>query len=96
MCKSGTGTIPTSFGYWLVCAREAYYIRSFLQFYIDSVVEKIKTTGVGCHYFSACVSVFLYADDILLIALQILLSACDEELTRLGKKVGMHAVWFTL
>jgi len=50
--------------------------------------------------------VFLYADDILLIApsvtaLQILLAACDEELTRLGmqineKKVGMRAVWCTL
>jgi len=74
--------------------------------FIDSVVEKIKLTGVGCYYFSACVSIFLYADDILLIApsvsaLQILLSACDEELTRLGmqineKKVIMHAVWFTL
>jgi len=48
----------------------------------------------------------IYADDILPIApsvsaLQILLSACDEELTRLRmqineKKVGMHAVWFTL
>jgi len=51
--------------------------------FIDSVVKKIKSTGVGCHYFSARVSVFLYADDILLIApsvsaLQILLSACTR------------------
>jgi len=37
--------------------------------------------------------VFLYADDILLIApsvtaLQILLAACDEELTRLGMQIN--------
>ena len=61
--------------------------------FIDSVVEKIKLTGVGCHYFSVCLSVFLYADDTLLIApsvsaLQILLSACDEELTRLGMQIN--------
>jgi len=53
--------------------------------FIDSVV--------GCHYFSVCVSVFLHADNILLIApsvsvLQILLAACDEELTRLGMQVN--------
>ena len=40
-----------------------------------------------------CMCVFLYADDILLIApsgsaLQILSAACDEELTRLGMQIN--------
>jgi len=46
--------------------------------FIDSVIEKIKSTGVRSLFF--CMCVFLYADDILLIApsvsaLQILLPA---------------------
>ena len=45
-------------------------------------------TGVGCCFKSACVSVFLYPDDILLIApsvnaLQTLLNACIKELSQL-------------
>ena len=62
--------------------------------FIDSVVEKIKSTGVGCHYFSVCVSVILHADDILLSvsALQILLAACNEELTR---RVGRYTLLYS-
>ena len=36
--------------------------------FIDSVVDEVKATGVGCYLSSVCVSIFLYADDILLIA----------------------------
>jgi len=62
MCKmNGTCIISTSFGYWLVCAGLHGGVLSPFLFaiFIDSVVEKIKSTGVGCHYFSVCVSVFL-------------------------------------
>ena len=73
-------------------------MRSFCGFK-NSVVEKIKSTGVRVIIFLyLCYSI--YADNILPLApsvsaLQILLAACDEELTRLGmqinEKVGRYA-----
>jgi len=36
--------------------------------FIDSVVDKVKLSGVGCYVNMACMSLFLYADDILLVA----------------------------
>ena len=36
--------------------------------YIDSVLDVIKLHGLGCYIKAVCVSVFLYADDILLLA----------------------------
>ena len=61
--------------------------------FIDSVVDKVKSTGLGCYFFSVCVSIFLYADDILLIApsvcaLQTLLDACGKELTCLDMQIN--------
>jgi len=51
--------------------------------FVDSLVDKVRATGIGCYL--GCVSVFLYADDILLIApsLQILLNTCIDELSQL-------------
>ena len=73
--------------------------------FIDSVVDTVRSTGVGCYMSCICMSIFLYADDILLIApsvtaLQTLLSACEEELISLDmqintKKIGMYAFWHT-
>lgn len=53
--------------------------------FIDGLVDKIKSANVGCYTSTVCLSVFLYADDILLIApsvtaLQTLLSVCEQEL----------------
>jgi len=31
--------------------------------FIDSVVDKVKSTDYRCYFFSVCVSIFLYADD---------------------------------
>ena len=61
--------------------------------FIHSVVDKIKSTGVGCYYSAACVSVILYADDILLLSpsvssLQALLDACEDELTHLDMQIN--------
>ena len=63
--------------------------------FIDSLVDKIKSVGVGCYISSICVSIFLYADDILLIAptvtaLQTLLNACEEELLYLDMKINVN------
>jgi len=53
--------------------------------FVDSIVDRVKSTNVGCYIFSVCCSIFLYADDILLLSptvtgLQTLLSACEQEL----------------
>ena len=53
--------------------------------YIDSVVDVIKSYGLGCYIKAVCVSVFLYADDILLLApslscLEQLMHICELEL----------------
>ena len=53
--------------------------------YIDSVVDRVQSRGLGCYIKAVCVSVFLYAEDILLLApllfcLQQLLYICEDEL----------------
>ena len=61
--------------------------------FIDSVVDKVKLSGVGCYLNMACMSIFLYADDILLVApsvssLQRILSLCEAELELLDMRVN--------
>jgi len=46
--------------------------------YIDSVVDRGKLHGLGCYIKAVCVSVFLYADDILLLAPSV---SCLQQLT---------------
>jgi len=36
--------------------------------FIDTAVERVKTLNVRCHINCICCSIFLYADDILLLA----------------------------
>ena len=62
--------------------------------FIDSLFDKIKATGVGCYFRSACVSIFLYADDILLLApsvtaLQTLLAVCEDELSHIDMQINV-------
>ena len=54
--------------------------------FIDDIVYNVKSANVGCYLSNICVSIFLYADDkvILLIAptvteLQTLLAVCEQE-----------------
>jgi len=65
---------------------------SFFAVYKDSLVDKIKASGLGCYIkhvcFSKhiCFSILLYADDIILLlpsvsALEKLLTVCEKELT---------------
>ena len=56
--------------------------------FIDGIVDKVQSLNVGCYISTMCCCIFLYADDILLLApsvsgLQILLNACEEELSAL-------------
>jgi len=54
--------------------------------YIDGLVDKIRNCPFGCFIKNVCMSILLYADDFLLIAisvtaLQKLLHICDHELS---------------
>ena len=58
--------------------------------FIDSVVDKVKSSGVGCYVNMTYMSILSYADDILLVApsvtsLQRILSICEAELESLVK-----------
>ena len=45
--------------------------------YIDVLVESVKGTNIGCKIGASCTAIFLYADDIILLApsVQALLSS---------------------
>lgn len=65
----------------------------FFALYIDSVYEKVRATGLGCHLKWHCMSILLYADDIILLApsvctLQRLLSVCESELELLDMSLN--------
>jgi hypothetical protein len=62
--------------------------------YIDDIVSIVAKTQIGCFYRSVCVSVILYADDILLLApsvsaLQELLNICENELQSLALSINI-------
>ena len=62
--------------------------------FIDDIVFSVKTTNAGCYVSFLCCSIFLYADDILLIAptitaLQLILNACELELLDLDMRVDV-------
>ena len=71
--------------------------------YIDGLVKKVQSCGYGCYVRHTCVSILLYADDILLLApsvsaLQLLVSVCEKELKWFdisvnAKKISMFAYW---
>jgi hypothetical protein len=63
--------------------------------FIDDLVAKVTEENVGCFVSSACVSIILYADDILLIAptitgLQRLLTVCEIELLQLDMQINVN------
>lgn len=62
--------------------------------FIDSIADKIKSSGLGCYVKWTCMSVFLYADDIILLApsvtsLQQLLLVCEHELYSLDMAINV-------
>jgi len=62
---------------------------SLFAVYIDGIVDKVMNTDVGCYISATCCCIFLYDNDITLIApsvssaLQMLLNVCEEELLAL-------------
>jgi Reverse transcriptase (RNA-dependent DNA polymerase) len=61
--------------------------------FIDGIVNKIIDADVGCYVSTVCVSIFLYADDILLIApsvsgLQTLVNICETELIKIDMSIN--------
>ena len=71
--------------------------------FVDSLVDRVKATGLGCCLNSVCVSILLYADGIILSApslkaIQLLLEVCEQELFSLdmfinAKKILLHSDW---
>jgi hypothetical protein len=63
--------------------------------YIDDLVYEIIKADTGCYISSICVSIFLFADDILLVSptvtgLQSLLNVCVSELDKLDMRVNTN------
>ena len=70
--------------------------------FIDDLVKYVNKASVGCRIHSICTAIFLYADDVILLApsvftLRSLVDICASELEFLDmainvKKIGMFAL----
>jgi len=65
-----------------------------MKYYLNEEVDKIKAVNMGCYNSTVCVSIFLYAGDILLLApsvtgLQAILAACENELDNIGMRINV-------
>jgi hypothetical protein len=63
--------------------------------FINDLVDKVNKANVGCYISNVCVSIVLYADDIILIApsiagLQRLLTICEEQLILLDMQINVN------
>ena len=66
----------------------------FFAVYIDEIVEVIRRNNVGCTLGILCVGIFLYADDIVLLApsvnaLQQMLTLCEDHLAYLDMTLNV-------
>ena len=84
-----------SYFFKLVCGVRQGGVLSPVLFsiYIDVLVHEVIKANTGCYISSICVSIFLFADDILLISptitgLQSLLNVCESELDKLDMRVN--------
>ena len=62
--------------------------------FIDDIVTKLKSLGLGCNTMLTYTSIFLYADDIMLISssvsmLQTMLHLCESELLDLDMSLNV-------
>jgi hypothetical protein len=63
--------------------------------YVDDVLCKLQTSGLGCHVGIKCVNSVMYADDLLLIAaslsdLQKLIVLCTEQFRLINLPINIH------
>ena len=91
------GQVVSSFVNLLCGVRQGGVLSTYIfAVFIDSIVDKIKSSGLGCYIKWTCMSVFLYADDIILLApsvtsLQQLLLVCSLDMAINAKKSScMH------
>ena len=69
--------------------------------FIDDIVTKLKSLGLGCNTILTCTSIFLYADDIMLISpsvsmLQTMLHLCESELLDLDMSLNVKKSVFIM
>jgi len=62
---------------------------------IYTIVERVKALNVGCYIICICCSIFLYADDILLLAptisgLRALLNTCENYLNDVDMRINAN------
>ena len=62
--------------------------------FVDDIVYKVQMSNVGCYTSSMCACIYLYADDILLLApnvagLQHILNVCEDELQQLDMCINV-------
>ena len=65
--------------------------------FVDDIVYKVQMSNVGCYISSMCACIYLYADDILLLAptvagLQHILNVSEDELQQLHMCVNVKTV----
>lgn len=63
--------------------------------FINVVIDNVKSLNIGCHISTVCVCIFVYADDILLVAptidgLQTLLTVCEDSLIDLDMHINVN------
>ena len=68
---------------------------SLFAIYVDDIAKKIISRRIGCHMSFICTGIFLYADDLFLIApsvhtLQIMLNICETELSWLVMRINVN------
>ena len=73
---------------------------------IDDLVKLVNKDNIGCRIGASCTAIFLYADDIILLASTIcssiaVVNICISELNYLDmainvKKIGLRAFWSTI
>jgi len=97
MCQSCVkwGGHVSHFYKLLAGVRQGGVLSPFLfAIFIDDIVDRVKAANVGCYISSICTSIFLFADDILLVSptvsgLQTLLTVCERELTDIDMYINV-------
>ena len=64
----------------------------FFSIFVDDIVNKIVESNAGCYVRNICMSIFLYADDIILLSpfvsgLQRLLRVCEMAINEIDMKI---------
>ena len=72
---------------------KAEFCHRFFAIFIDDLVKLIDTANIGCKTGGSCTCIFLYADDIILLApsaqaLQSLVNTCELELKLLDMAIA--------